>query len=296
MLYDDTKTHIDYVGNGKVYLIAGGGKCYTDIAARFVSSERPVEEIISSEYNAKIVNNILESGHLAATEFDWFIFGVEGYSRVCETQLVRKRLASYLIKSGRVDLKSKRKYDMILPKVFLQDEYKNRTYTCSVASHISDLKDQSITLTYEQFIDISRQMYDHAIASGIKDEDARYLKPQATMFKAILGFNCHGLRDWFKIRCCHRAQYEIRDLANKMLKLCKEAQPDLFKHAGANCKVLGYCPENKYQCDTFKDKIPTHEEILNTYKSVKEYDESVTSLLGEYKKLISPCKDVCDDD
>jgi len=283
MLYDNQKTNISYVGDGKVYLIAGGGRCYTDIAARFVSSERSVEEIISSEYNAKIVNNILNSGHLAATEFDWFVFGVEGYSRVCETQLVRKRMASYLIKSGRVDLKSKRKYDMVLPKVFLQDEYKDRTYTCTVGSHISDLKDQSITLTYEQFIDISRQMYEHAIASGIKDEDARYLKPQATMFKAILGFNCHALRDWFKIRCCHRAQYEIRDLANKMLRLCKEVQPDLFKNAGANCKVLGYCPENQYQCDAFKDKIPTHESLLSMYKEHTEFDKHVDNLLNNLK-------------
>ena len=35
-------------------------------------------------------------------EFDFFLFGVEGYSRVTEVQLVRKRLASYLIKSGRL--------------------------------------------------------------------------------------------------------------------------------------------------------------------------------------------------
>ena len=67
------------VGEGKVYLLNKGGKVWTDIAARFVRSERPVEEIIQSDYDPKIVRNILESGHYAATEFDLLLFGVEGY-------------------------------------------------------------------------------------------------------------------------------------------------------------------------------------------------------------------------
>ena len=66
-----------YVGDGKVYLLAGGGKVFTDIAARFVHGERSVEEICDSPYSAKIVKNILSSGHLAATEFDWFAIGVK---------------------------------------------------------------------------------------------------------------------------------------------------------------------------------------------------------------------------
>ena len=108
--------NISKVGDGKVVLLAGGGKIFTDIAAKFVGSERSLEEIIASEYDKKLVKRILDSGHLAATEFDYFIFGVEGYSRVTEVQLVRKRIASYLLKSGRVNKKGKRSFDMVLPK------------------------------------------------------------------------------------------------------------------------------------------------------------------------------------
>ena len=104
-----------YTGNGKVVLLAGGGKIYTDIAARFVRSERSLEEIAASPYSRQIVRNILESGHRAALEFDFFLFGVEGYSRVTETQLVRKRLASYLIKSGRAELGGKRRFSVVYP-------------------------------------------------------------------------------------------------------------------------------------------------------------------------------------
>lgn len=89
-----------FTGQGRVVLLAGGGRIYTDIAARFVRSERSLDEIIASPYSKRIVDNILNSGHGAALEFDYFLFGVEGYSRVTEVQLVRKRMASYLIKSG----------------------------------------------------------------------------------------------------------------------------------------------------------------------------------------------------
>ena len=46
-----------YTGNGKVVLLAGGGKIYTDIAARFVRSERSLEEIAASPYSRQIVRN-----------------------------------------------------------------------------------------------------------------------------------------------------------------------------------------------------------------------------------------------
>ena len=104
------------VGNGKVVLISGGGKCYTDIAAKFCRSREELDSILSSEYNKNIVDSILTSGHLAATEFDYYLFGIEGYSRVTEAQLIRKRLASYMISSGRNETKGKRDFDVVMPE------------------------------------------------------------------------------------------------------------------------------------------------------------------------------------
>ena len=69
-----------YTGQGKVVLLAGGGRIYTDIAARFVRSERSLEEIVATPYSKKIVENILNSGHGAALEFDFFLFGVAGFA------------------------------------------------------------------------------------------------------------------------------------------------------------------------------------------------------------------------
>lgn len=241
-----------YTGQGKVVLIAGGGKVYTDIAARFVSSERDLEDIIASPYSRDIVQNILKSGHRAALEFDYFLFGVEGYSRVTEVQLVRKRLASYLIKSGRAELGGKRKFSVVYPE--------------SVADFAAPVWIANgrlqVGVSGRDIADIIRQWYEAGLEKGLPEEDLRYLKPQATEFKAIIGMNAHALLDWFGLRMCRNAQHEIRDLATKMCKLCREAAPDLFADAGPHCVQLGYCPENNRQNKACQGKIITKENAL----------------------------------
>lgn len=240
-----------YTGNGKVLLLAGGGKIYTDLAARFVRSERELEEIAASPYSRQIVQNILDSNHRAALEFDYFLFGIDGYSRVTETQLVRKRLASYLIKSGRAELGGKRVFRVAYPGAVAE-----------FAAEINLPNGEKATLSGRDLAEISRQWYEKGLAAGLAEEDLRYLKPQATVFKAIVGMNAHALLDWFAIRCCKNAQAEIRDLAWKMLSLCRKAAPDLFANAGPNCRQLGYCPENRMQNNACKGKIPTKGEAM----------------------------------
>lgn len=240
-----------HIGDGKVLLLAGGGRIFTDIAARFVRSERELEDIAASPYSRDIVRNILSMGHRAALEFDWFLFGVEGYSRVTEVQLVRKRHASYLIKSGRAELRGKRRFSVAYPRA-VADFTADVTLPDGTAARLSG----------RDLAELSRQWYEAGLAAGLPEEDLRYLKPQATTFKAIIGMNAHALLDWFSIRCCRNAQAEIRDLAWKMLRLCRQAAPDLFAGAGPNCAQLGYCPENALQNAACRGRVPTKDEAL----------------------------------
>ena len=79
--------------------------------------------------------------------------------------------------------------------------------------------------------------------------------------------NAHALMDFFNVRCCQRAQREIRDMANKMLKLVKEDSPTLFKDAGPNCKKYLFCPELEQHEICRKAGIPTREDVKNLVRS-----------------------------
>jgi len=245
--------NISKVKDGNVVLIAGGGKCYTDIAARFCYSERKLDEILASDYDQQLVKNIVNSGHLAAAEFDYYIFGIEGYARVTEIQLVRKRLASYLIKSGRKELSGERQFDVVLPESIMDlsvsipiqgaDIYRDKN--CMIPTGLSDQYYTKVDTGL--ILNILEAWYNEGVDQSIAEEDLRYMKPQATAFRAIIGMNAHSLLDWFKIRACMNAQTEIRDLAIKIMEICIDADPVLFKDAGPSCKGLGYCPENSRQ-------------------------------------------------
>ncbi|MDR2799658.1 MAG: FAD-dependent thymidylate synthase [Desulfovibrio sp.] len=266
-----------FTGSGKVLLIAGGGRIYTDIAARFVKSERSLEEIIASPYSRELVAAILSSGHKAALEFDFFLFGVEGYSRVTETQLVRKRIASYLIKSGRAELGGKRAFSLVYPEeigkfaasVPLPPEALEFPPELGEAER-EKLAGLRLRLDARLLGSLSEQWYGQGLLAGLAEEDLRYMKPQATEFKAIIGMNAHALLDWFAIRCCRNAQAEIRDLAGKMLDLCKKQVPDLFRAAGPACVQLGYCPENKAQNKQCAGIVPTRDEALEILRRARK--------------------------
>lgn len=218
--------NISYVGDGKVHLIAKPNKCYIDTAAKIIGSNRDFEDIIVDDYNKTLVNNILNSGHLAVAEFDYWIFGVEGFSRNALQQLVRKRVgASYAISSDRI----------------------NKTYSVIPHKEIMDLRVwcKDVWLTAEEYFALGERFFNEATNRNIPIEKARDFKPSCSEFRGIIGMNSRALLDWFGVRCCMRAQDEIRDMANKMLKICKEHSPDVFKNAGARCIDLGYCPEQK---------------------------------------------------
>ena len=84
-------------------------------------------------------------------------------------------------------------------------------------------------------------------ASKLANEDARFVLPNACETKMIVTMNARSLMNFFHHRCCSRAQWEIRALADEMLKLVREVAPTLFSHAGPSC-VGGVCPEGKMSC------------------------------------------------
>jgi len=170
----------------------------------------------------KAREHALESGHESVAEHAVFTFRIEGVSRALLAQLTRHRIASFSVKSQRyVDMGE-------MP--------------CVIPPSIS--ADAEMLKYYSYILDHIRNFYRLAAHHGISKEDARYATPQAACTDLIVTMNARELRHFFTLRCCNRAQWEIRDLADKMLELCKEAAPMLFADAGPGC-VRGKCPEKR---------------------------------------------------
>lgn len=93
-----------------------------------------------------------------------------------------------------------------------------------------------------------QKVYKTLLAYGIDMEDARYILPNACTTNIIVSMNARQLRHFFALRCCNRAQKELRELADKMLELVKEVAPTIFENAGPSCVQAGYCPEGKRSC------------------------------------------------
>ncbi|MCK4614012.1 MAG: FAD-dependent thymidylate synthase [Thermoplasmata archaeon] len=102
------------------------------------------------------------------------------------------------------------------------------------------------------------------LEAGVVNEDARYVLPNAAKNNITITMNARELLHFFSLRCCNRAQWEIRELALKMLEKVKKVAPKIFEKAGAACVVLGYCPETE-SCG----RAPPLKEIIGTHRKGK---------------------------
>lgn len=173
----------------------------------------------------KALIGALQSNHESVIEHANFTFEINGISRVTLGQLVRHRLASYSVESQRY-CGAPEALDVIRPESF---EKHNFGGSVDVAMY---------TL---------QKLYDAMIADDVPEEDARYIMPDGLPTSLIFTANARELRHLFAMRTCHRAQAEIRELAEKMLAQCKKYAPELFADAGCGC-VRGQCPEGKRSC------------------------------------------------
>ena len=105
---------------------------------------------------------------------------------------------------------------------------------------------------YDCTVDTIKELYQDMLLAGIPAEDARSILPNATETKLVVTMNARELRHFFSLRCCNRAQTEIREMAKKMLLLCRDAAPLLFADSGPSC-LRGTCPEGKMCCGKMKE-------------------------------------------
>lgn len=203
--------------------------CYSPIGAA------QLEEKISDEQAANLVRKLVSMGHLSTLEHVTFTFAIEGVSRVLTHQLVRHRIASYSQQSQRYV--KEHDFETIVP--------------ASIASK------PEAKAKFDKLMTEIQAMYDEFIALDIPAEDARYILPNATETKIVCTFNARSLLNFFSLRCCTRAQWEIRALANEMLRQCQAVAPVIFENAGPTCVSEGVCHEGAMSCGRLQAILAT---------------------------------------
>ncbi|MCX8069484.1 MAG: FAD-dependent thymidylate synthase [Thermodesulfovibrionales bacterium] len=201
-----------------------------------------LKEKIEAIDQSKFVEKLMKIGHLSPIEHAVFTFAIEGISRACSHQLVRHRIASYSQQSQR----------------YVSEKSEGDTFDYIVPPSIQE--DNEAKKVFEGFMIEAQKTYNFLVNKlnerGLKGEaanqDARFVLPNACETKIIVTMNARELLHFFRQRCCNRAQWEIRLMAEEMLRLAKEVAPTIFKNAGPPC-LKHPCPEGEYSCGKIEE-------------------------------------------
>jgi thymidylate synthase (FAD) len=186
------------------------GLCYSSNAE---TVDKIYDEI--KDKTKRLLDEVISSGHDSVLEHSFFTFGISGVSRALLLQFTRHRIASFTVQSQRRG-KFIKEFEFIVPD------------TIKRASPL-------LLKKYNDLLKNTELLYKEFLKAGIPPEDARYILPNASPIKLIVTMNARELRHFFLLRCCNRAQKEIRNLAYRMLKLVKKEAPLLFANAGPRC-------------------------------------------------------------
>jgi len=216
---------ISYTKNPEQVVVAAIRQCYSSVGAK------ELKEKTTKETRERLINQVMASGHTSTLEHASFTFAVEGISRATETQLVRHRIASFSVQSGRY-------VKRVGAKFTIPESVKNN---------------KKIYPKYREILKDAQALYNEMLEVGIKAEDARMIQPQSLQIKLVMTMNARALLNFFSLRCCQRAQWEIRAMADKMLKEVKKVAPIIFDKAGPSCKSQKICWEGDLSCGLYKN-------------------------------------------
>lgn len=211
-------------------------------AAKLCYSPASVDDLkkqVETQDMANYIKKLTDMRHLSPVEHVTFTFGIEGISRACSHQIVRHRLASYSQQSQRYVGQHSKKgggFNFIVPPS-IEKIGKKQWFV---------EKMQTIQKWYDEMVEMLGNTGESAF------EDARFLLPNAAETKIIITMNARELLHFFRVRCCNRAQWEIRAMAIEMLRQARLVSPHIFKDAGPGC-VNDKCPEGKMTCGKIEE-------------------------------------------
>lgn len=221
-------------------------------AAKLCYSPVGVEQLLDDltpEKSRKFLSMLADLGHASPTEHASFTFGIEGVSRALLAQITRHRIASYSVQSQRyVRLED---FQFVIPPEVEADPAAKAAFLTAMKEEAGHYLKIAQALQAKHKADFLAQGLSEKEANSkaekLANEDARFVLPNACETKLVMTMNARSLNNFFRHRCCNRAQWEIRALAEEMYKLVYPIAPALFAQSGPAC-VSGRCPEGKMSC------------------------------------------------
>ena len=221
-------------------------------AAKLCYSDAHIETLLDGltpEKTEAFLQRLNDVGHASPIEHASFTFGIEGVSRTFLAQVTRHRIGSFSVQSQRYVRLEDFRY-VIPPEIEAIPEAKEAFIASmneDAARYLDLVKKLEEGHTARLMAEGMPEKQARAKASKQANEDARFVLPNACETKMVVTMNARSLQNFFHLRCCSRAQWEIRALAEEMLRLVYPVAPHLFRTAGPAC-VSGPCPEGRMCC------------------------------------------------
>jgi len=205
------------------------------LAAKLCYSKSTIENLnekISQKDQSEFIEKLMNMGHESVLEHTSFTFGIEGVSRVLLAQLTRHRIASFSVQSQRY-VSYENGFGYIIPESIKE--------LGNDAVEKYRIQMETIEVWYKEW---QKSLGNNGEKSN---EDARFVLPNACETRIMVTMNTRELMHFFALRMCNRAQWEIREMAEQMFRLCLKTAPALFINAGPAC-IRGTCPEGEKSC------------------------------------------------
>ncbi|MCI6521352.1 FAD-dependent thymidylate synthase [bacterium] len=221
-------------------------------AARLCYSDAHIATLLDGmtpEKTAAFLQKLSDVGHASPIEHASFTFGIEGVSRTFLAQVTRHRIASFSVQSQRY-VRLEDFHYVIPPEIDAIPEAKTRfiqAMDADAAKYLDLVKTLEEAHTKTLMEQGLPEKEARARAGKKANEDARFVLPNACETKMVMTMNCRSLLNFFNLRCCNRAQWEIRAVADEMLRLVYPLAPHIFAGAGPRC-LCGPCPEGRMCC------------------------------------------------
>ena len=177
-------------------------------------AEKVIEESARTCYQSesksepgKLIKALIKSGHHSVLEHASATFRISGVSRAMTHQLVRHRLCSFSQQSQRYINESQ--FEYVIPPVINENVIWKKYFE-------DDMK-------------AIQKMYDKYKALGVKNEDARFVLPNACTSEIVITANFREWRTIFGLRCDKHAQWEIRNVMMHIMTVLHGEAPSVFE-------------------------------------------------------------------